>query len=121
MDLFAEVVAVTAALDAARIDHAICGGLALAIHGAPRATRDIDLMAREADLPRLREVLRGCGFTIEPLPMTFSSSGISIRRFTKIEPDGRTLMVDVRIAEGTLESVWMTRARLGRSSSACRR
>lgn len=112
MDLFAEVVAVTAALDAARIDYAICGGIALAIHGAPRATKDIDLMAREADLPRLREVLRGCGFTIEALPMTFSSSGISIRRFTKIEPDARTLMVDVLIAEGTLESVWMTRSRV---------
>jgi hypothetical protein len=53
VDLFAEVVALTAALDAAAIDYAICGGVALAIHGAPRATRGIDLLVREADLPRL--------------------------------------------------------------------
>jgi hypothetical protein len=112
MDLFAEVVALTAAFDAAAIDYAICGGVALAIHGAPRATKDIDLLAREADLPRLREVARSCGFKIEALPMTFSSSGISIRRFTKIEPDGRTLMLDVLLAEGALESVWQTRARV---------
>lgn len=112
VDLFAEVVALAAALDAAAVEYAICGGVALAIHGAPRATKDIDLMAREADLPRLRDVLRACGFTLEALPMTFSSSGISIRRFTKIEPDGRTLMVDVLLAERSLEAVWQTRSRV---------
>lgn len=112
VDLFAEVVALAAALEAAAVEYAICGGVALAIHGAPRATKDIDLMARAADLPRLRDVVRTCGFTLEALPMTFSSSGISIRRFTKIEPDGRTLMVDVLIAEGALESVWQTRTRV---------
>jgi hypothetical protein len=112
VDLFAEVVALTAALDAAAIDYAICGGIALAIHGAPRATKDIDLLAREADLSRLRDVVRACGFTLEALPMTFPSSGISIRRFTKIEPDGRTLMVDVLLAEGALGSVWQSRERV---------
>jgi hypothetical protein len=112
VDLFAEVVAVTAALDASAVDYAICGGVALAIHGAPRATRDIDLLAREADLPRLRDVLRTCGFTIEALPMTFSSSGISIIRFTKIEPDGRSMMVDLVLAGGAFEPVWQTRARV---------
>lgn len=112
MDLFEEVIAVTSALDAAGIDYAICGGVALAVHGVPRATGSIDVLAREADLSRLREVVRGCGFTIEALPMTFSSSGVSIRRFTKVEPDGRTLMLDVLLAEGPLEAVWQTRSRI---------
>jgi hypothetical protein len=112
MDLFAELVALTAALDSAALDYAICGAVALAIHGAPRATRDIDLLAREADLPRLRDVVRTLGFTIEALPMTFSASGISIRRFTKIEPDGRTVMVDVLFADAALEPVWQTRVRV---------
>jgi hypothetical protein len=112
VDLFAEVVDLTAALDAAAVDYAICGGVALAIHGAPRATKDIDLLARESDLPQLRDVVRTRGFTLEALPMNFSSSGISIRRFTKIEPDGRTLMVDVLLAEGVLASVWQTRTRV---------
>ena len=117
MDLFAEVVALTAALDAAAIDYAICGGVALAIHGAPRATRDIDLLAREGDLPRLREVVRGCGFTIEALPMTFSTSGISICRFTKVGAGGPPLMLDVLLAEGPLESVWQTRSRVAFSTT----
>jgi len=118
VDLFAEVVTLAAALDAAAIDYAICGGVALAIHGAPRATRDIDILAREADIPRLREVVRGCGFTLEAIPMTFSSSGVSIQRFTKVEPDGRTLMLDVLLAEGALESVWQTRSRIAFATSA---
>ena len=112
VDLFAEVVALTSALDVAGIDYAICGGVALAIHGVPRATKDIDVLAREADLPRLRDVVRACGFTIEALPMTFSSSGVSIRRFTKVESDGATLMLDVLVAEGPLEVVWQTRTRV---------
>lgn len=112
MDLFGEVIGLTAALDAAAVDYAICGGVALAVHGAPRATRDIDLLARGADLPRLREVARSCGFTIEALPMTFSSSGVTICRFTKIAPAGPPLMLDVLLAEGPLESVWQTRTRV---------
>ena len=105
----------TAALDAAAIDYAICGGIALAIHGAPRATMDIDILARAADVPRLRDVVRACGFTIEALPMTFAS-GVSIQHFTKVEADGRTLMLDVRHAEGSIDSVWQTRSRIAFAS-----
>jgi len=118
VDLFGEVVALAAALDAAALDYAICGGVALAVHGAPRATKGIDILAREADMPRLREVVRRCGFTLEALPMTFSSSGVTIQRFTKVFEDGRTLMVDVLLAEGPLEAVWRTRSRIAFASPA---
>ena len=56
---------------------ALCGAVALAIHGAPRGTKDIDVLLREDDLPRLRDVARKQGFDIEALPMTFSSSGVT--------------------------------------------
>ncbi len=115
MDLFGEVVALTTALDAAAIDYAICGGIALAIHGAPRATMDIDVLARAADVPRLREVARSCGFTLDALPRTFAS-GVSIQRFTKVETDGRTLMLDVLHAEGSVDSAWRTRSRVAFAS-----
>lgn len=118
MDLFDDVVALASALDAAAIDYAICGGVALAIHGAPRATKDIDILAREVDLPRIRDVARACGFTIEALPMTFSSSGISIRRFTKIAPGGRTLMLDVLIADDPLAAIWQSRAQVAFATSS---
>lgn len=111
VDLYAELDTLVRALDAAGIDYALCGGLALAVHGLPRATRDIDLLARRADLDRIREVVRACGFMIEALPMTFSSSGLTIQRYGKIGT-GEPLMVDILIVDDALESVWATRTRV---------
>jgi hypothetical protein len=111
VDLYAELDALVRALDAAGIDYALCGGLALAVHGLPRATRDIDLLARRADLDRIREVVRARGFMIEALPMTFSSSGLTMQRFGKIGT-GDPLMVDILIVDDALEPIWATRARV---------
>lgn len=38
--------------------------MALAIHGAPRATQDIDLLLRPEDMDRLREAARARGFVV---------------------------------------------------------
>ena len=43
MDLIAELKRVTGAFDEAGLTYALCGGLAVAVHGAPRATTDLDL------------------------------------------------------------------------------
>ena len=109
VDLFGELTALAAAFDAAGVDYALCGAIALAIHGAPRATKDIDILARVQDLPRIRDVARGCGFTIEGLPMTFSATGVSIHR---LAGEGRTWMLDVLIVDGPLDAVWSTRMRV---------
>lgn len=111
MDLFAELTALLRALEDAALDYALCGGVALAVHGLPRATKDIDILIRADDIDRLRAVARTCGFTVEALPMTFSSSGITVRRFTKLSGP-HPLMLDALIADGPLEAVWHTRERL---------
>jgi hypothetical protein len=108
VDLFGELSIVTRALAGAAVDYALCGAVALAIHGAPRATKDIDLLLKAEDLPRFRDVVRPLGFDIEALPMTFSSSGISVHRFTKLA-DSEALMIDVLVASGALEGVFATR------------
>ena len=59
MDFFQELKDLAIALDASVVDYALCGGVALAIHGVPRATQDIDLLVRPEDLSRLRDVARG--------------------------------------------------------------
>jgi hypothetical protein len=111
MDLFAELTRIVEALDSAGIEYALCGGVALAVHGHPRATKDIDLLVREADVEQVRAVANRLGFTFEALPMTFSSSGITVRRFTKLS-EGAALMLDALIADGPLEQVWNTREQL---------
>jgi hypothetical protein len=108
VDLLQELSAIISTLEARGIDYALCGGMALAIHGAPRATQDIDLLARSEDLERIRQAARDCGFVFESLPMDFSSSGITVHRFTKLIGEV-PLMLDTLIADGPLATVWQTR------------
>jgi hypothetical protein len=109
VDFFQELKQLIVALETNDIDYAICGGVALAVHGAPRATQDIDLLLRPEDIERLRVAARACGFTLESLPMDFAS-GITIQRFTKLI-DGQPLMLDVLFVAGPLEAVWAGRLR----------
>ena len=108
VDLYVELSAIVSVLEQRGIDYALCGGIALAIHGAPRATQDIDLLVRVEDLDPLRQAVRGCGFVFEALPMDFSSSGITVHRFTKLI-ENVPLMLDALIATGPLAAVWQTR------------
>ncbi len=111
LDLLQELAAVGQAFDQRGIPYALCGGMALAVHGVPRATQDIDVLARQGDIERIREAANACGFLFESLPMTFSSSGITIQRFTKLIGQ-RPLMLDVLFAEGPLARVWDTRTQI---------
>jgi Nucleotidyltransferase of unknown function (DUF6036) len=110
MDLEQELATVLDALHAANVEYALCGGLALAVHGAPRATVDIDLLVRPEDAPRVREIAEGLGFRFPALPMNFSN--IRIDPITKIDAEGDTLMLDLLVATPELEPVWRDRQRL---------
>jgi hypothetical protein len=107
VDFFQELKQLVATLESRKIDYALCGGVALAIHGAPRATQDIDVLLQRRDIERLREAAGACGFTLESVPVEFSS-GVSIQRFTKLI-DGQPLMLDVLFVGGFVETVWADR------------
>jgi hypothetical protein len=107
LDFFQELKNLIDALEDGAIDYALCGGVALAIHGVPRATQDIDFLVRPEDLDRLREIVRRCGFVLESFPMDFAS-GITIQRFTKLL-DGQPLMLDALLVGGPLAGVWERR------------
>jgi hypothetical protein len=109
LDLEEELGALIDELHAANVEYALCGGLALAVHGAPRATIDIDLLVPPQDVSRVREVAAVRGFRFAALPMNFSK--IRIERITKIHPDGDTLILDLLVYSPDLEEVWQTRER----------
>jgi hypothetical protein len=113
MDVYEECRRVVAALEHAGIRYALCGGLALAVHGRPRATLDIDLLVEVDELDRLRGLLVEAGFTHEALPMTFSKGRVQIRRLTKVdEIRGDVLPVDLVMVQGAVaERVWQSRER----------
>ncbi len=110
LDLEQELGNIVDALAAEQIEYALCGGLAMAVHGAPRATIDIDLLVRPEDVDHIREVVAPQGFTFRALPMTFSNGRVRIERVTKIDPaDGETLMLDLLLVTPELETAWHTR------------
>ncbi len=111
VDVYAEFVTLVRALDDAHVEYALCGALALAVYGAPRATKDIDLLARKDDADRIRDVAKRTGFVFEALPMEFAGSGIEVLRFTKLV-DGRPLMLDVLWVNSKLQAVWDDRQRV---------
>jgi hypothetical protein len=51
MNIVDELFAIASALAAAKIRYAVCGGIAVTIHGSVRTTKDIDLLVDRAELP----------------------------------------------------------------------
>ena len=107
-DIEQELWALTRALDAAGVAYAVCGGLALAVHGHPRATKGIDLVVQVEALAAAQAVARACGFVLEALPMRFEQSGIEVRRVSKLT-GSELLMLDLLLANEALQPVWQSR------------
>lgn len=68
MALYDELVSIVKALVQAEIPYALCGGLAVAAHGHPRATKDIDLVVHADDVERIKALVRPLGFAPPALP-----------------------------------------------------
>ena len=109
--LLEEFKSITDALNDAGIDYAVCGGWAMAIHGFPRATIDIDLLIQADDLERTWQVARKLGYDVEGLPLHFGE--IEIRRISKIDSESKRLYtIDFLLVTPALEEVWSGRYRV---------
>lgn len=109
--LLQELLGVIAELDRDAVPYALCGGLAVAVHGHPRATKDMDLLILERDLERARAAVKRAGFTLPALPMTFrrpDGAKQVIHRIPKIV-DEDPLTVDLLIVGPELEGVFADR------------
>jgi len=108
--LLDEFKAITAALNDAAIDYAVCGGWAMAIHGLMRATIDIDLMILAEDIENAFFVARANGYDVEGLPLSFDQGAFELRRISKIDKESRELItLDFILATDAYRDVWETR------------
>jgi len=104
--LLDELSQLISALDENRIEYAVCGGLALTIHGFPRATFDIDVLIRAESLEKAYEIAAKYGYDIRGLDMSFKERAVEIRRVSKIDDDGEVLSLDLLLVTPQLEDVW---------------
>ncbi len=110
LDLYEELKTLVSRLNTAKMDYALCGGLALAVHGIPRATIDIDILVQRARLEEVYNLARELGYVLEAKPMTFAQEMIEIHRVSKIDPEtGDLLSLDFLLATPGIDSVWRSR------------
>jgi hypothetical protein len=99
-----ELRAVAAALVEAGIKHAVCGGVAVTIHGATRSTKDIDILVAPEDLPRALDVVRPLGYRFPAFPLVFDEGTDKerhVQRVSKLE-GGEHLVIDFLLEECSL-------------------
>ena len=111
--LLDEFRSITEALNDAGIDYAICGGWAMAIHGLPRSTIDIDLLILGDDLQRAWELAKQHGYDVEGLPLHFDDGIVEIRRISKLDPASKQLFtLDFLLVTEGLRDVWHSRKQI---------
>jgi hypothetical protein len=104
MNLVDELHAIAAALRAAGVRYAVCGGVAVTAHGAPRSTKDIDILVAPEDVDRVLEAVRPLGYKFLALPMTFEAGTErerTVQRVSKIEGKDH-LLLDLLLANASL-------------------
>jgi hypothetical protein len=107
LNLYEEFKSLVVKLSEQNIDYALCGGLAMAIYGVPRATVDIDLLILTESLEKVISLAKQLGYTFEAKPMTFAKGVIEIRRTSKVDPDsGDVLILDLLLVTSAITSAW---------------
>ena len=86
---------------------------ALAVHGYPRATLDIDLPALAGSADRIRQCARSLGFTLEAVPMELADGAGRIQRLSKVVPgEEDVLMLDVLTLQPQMEQTLTVETRV---------
>lgn len=110
IDLYGEFARVIQALHEEGLEYALCGGMALAVYGVPRATVDIDFMIRPESAERAGRIARELGYRTEAEPMSLARGEVQILRFVKFDPDGEDyLNLDFLLVTPALQDVWQER------------
>jgi hypothetical protein len=97
MDFYDEFFSVISMFNKLTIRYAIGGGIALAFHGKPRFTRDVDVLTNEADMDLLKTGLGGLGYEETAEPWMLPNTTLTLRHFLKVEGQDE-LMIDLLLA-----------------------
>ena len=107
LDIYDEFRRLIEELDKRAMDYAVCGGMAMAFHGSPRATIDIDLLVPGKSLDAIIALAGELGYTIREKDLSFAAGVIEIRRVSKIDREsGDLLSLDFLLVTPQLQQIW---------------
>ena len=90
-------------LSEANVAHAVCGGVAVCLHGYQRNTVDIDLIIYKTDAEEVRQVLEAAGLAWDQQNSEFRSpAGVAVQFLYAGERAGSDSMVRLPEPEGEL-------------------
>ena len=117
MRLISELETLVNEFDSAGISYALCGGLAMAVHGHARATEDIDVLIREESLQSVIEAADRAGFSLETGWLEFRSGTPQEQRIFRLLKPGASgsIVLDLLIVNQSLETTWRSRQQFQRS------
>ncbi len=110
IDLYEELKALVGRLNEAKINYALCGGLALALYGIPRATVGIDILIEKENLNQVRALARGLGYVIKAEAVAFAGGAIGIHRVSRVDTEGGDLLsMDFLLVTPEIGEIWKSR------------
>jgi hypothetical protein len=103
-----ELLKIVRCLDEADIDYGLVGGLAVAVHGYVRATKDIDILILDETLAAARDALAPIGYDLEAGIFKFDQGTEKETQLFRVSrADGPTLYL--MLVTPILEEVWSAR------------
>jgi hypothetical protein len=110
IDIYDELRDLVAKLEEHKIEYALCGGMAMAVHARPRMTIDIDLLIEADSLERVMALAAGQGYSIRGMDLSFANGAVEIRRVSKIDADsGDLLSLDFLLVTPQIRKAWDSR------------
>jgi hypothetical protein len=112
LDIYDEFLHLVEGLNERSIEYALCGGMALAVHGSPRATIDIDLLVLPESVDEVFSLAHDLDYKIRGKDLSFAGGAIEIRRISKIDSEsGDLLSLDLLLVTPQIEGIWSARIR----------
>ena len=95
------------------IEYALCGGMAMGVHGRTRATIDIDLVILSESWFGVLELAKTLGYNIRGKDLSFADGAIEIRRVSKVDPEDNDLLtLDFLLVTPDILDVWESRQQI---------
>ncbi len=112
-DLYAELSSLIMRFERDEVSYALCGGMAMAVHGFVRATEDIDVIVPPEALELALGAARAAGFDIVNPPVSFAGGKVPMHRACKTEPEvGDFLALDLLVVTPATAAIWAARLRV---------
>jgi hypothetical protein len=110
IDIVEELKTLVAKFDDQDIEYALCGGVAMGVHGFMRMTMDIDFIILPQSLNTVLAIADSFGYKIRGKDLSFKDGNVEIRRISKIDPEtGDILPLDFLLVTPAIQKMWDSR------------